>query len=461
MDNVFTTDIRELDKLISETRAPYTILIAGHPGSGKTTLASTICYNNALRGKKCLYITFYEDKEKLYKYMERLGLNLKKVEETGYFKYIKLPVLSNIEETINMLNNILTEQPQIIVIDSITTLLEPVQNGTEKRAWLLNYFYQLPILFNGLLILITELPYGEEKIGLGSIEFIVDSIIILKHKVEDRLLVRLLEIRKTRGAPLTVAEVPFGIREGIGIRIYAPPIIEEIPPEKEEYDFICSAFREKIGHFHRGFLINVYNITSAIQGKETLILILAHLIKYDMRALVISYLLPPSTLKEAIATSLVGNGFNLEKAYKVIDKYMVFRSINPFVRSISEQALEEVSLMEEIKPDVIIFHGTHVLEATKSPQEYLKELYKQVMYLKMREMTIVRVANYISEEKFNALSTLADLTFKREDIIEDTKVDLRVLAYRRLRPPTVITGSEFIECIKESIDFIRQHASTS
>ena len=62
---------------------PYNIVIAGHPGSGKTTMASTICYSNALKGRKCLYISLQEDKEKLYEYMSKLGLNLKEAESRG------------------------------------------------------------------------------------------------------------------------------------------------------------------------------------------------------------------------------------------------------------------------------------------------------------------------------------------------------------------------------------------
>lgn len=47
----FTMGVDELNALIGEIVPPYTILIEGHPGAGKTTLGSSICYHNALRGK--------------------------------------------------------------------------------------------------------------------------------------------------------------------------------------------------------------------------------------------------------------------------------------------------------------------------------------------------------------------------------------------------------------------------
>ncbi|MEM1816509.1 MAG: ATPase domain-containing protein, partial [Desulfurococcaceae archaeon] len=232
-EKTFTTGIESLDRLIGAIRAPYTILVAGHPGAGKTTLASTICYHNALKGRKCLYVTFYEDKDKLYSYMKKLGMPLSEVESKGLMRFLKLPAIHDVDSVVDVLNKNVIEGFDLIVIDSITVLLEAVKDHTEKRAWLLNYFYQLPILVNGLLVLVSELPFGEERLGLGSIEFVVDAILILKHRVEDRLLLRLLEIRKARGAPIHVAEVPFTIAEGRGLLVYTQPVLEELPPGRE------------------------------------------------------------------------------------------------------------------------------------------------------------------------------------------------------------------------------------
>jgi len=237
----FVIGVPGLDKLVGEVAAPYTILIAGHPGAGKTTLASTICYANALKGEKCLYISFYEDKEKLFRYMKRLGLELREIELNGLFKFVKLPLTFDINMIIDEVGKLVGEGYSVIVVDSITALLEVVRENVEKRAWLLNYFYQLPVLFNGLLILVSELPFGEERIGLGSIEFVVDSIFILKHRIEDHLLTRLIEIRKTRGAPINIAEAYFTIAENIGIVVFTPPILQEIPHEGEELVPICNA----------------------------------------------------------------------------------------------------------------------------------------------------------------------------------------------------------------------------
>ena len=86
----FTLGVIELDRILRDAIQPGTLLvISGHPGSGKTTLASTICYVNALQGKKCLYISFQESKEKLYVNMARLGLNLEEIERRGVVEPLK------------------------------------------------------------------------------------------------------------------------------------------------------------------------------------------------------------------------------------------------------------------------------------------------------------------------------------------------------------------------------------
>jgi circadian clock protein KaiC len=42
---------------------PRLVVVAGHPGSGKTSLASTICLYALEKNEKCLYISFQEDRE--------------------------------------------------------------------------------------------------------------------------------------------------------------------------------------------------------------------------------------------------------------------------------------------------------------------------------------------------------------------------------------------------------------
>jgi len=458
----FVIGVPGLDRLVGEVVAPYTILIAGHPGSGKTTLASTICYRNALKGEKCLYISLYEDKEKLFRYMERLGLRLREVELSGLFKFVKLPFTFDINMVIDEVGKLVGEGYSVIVVDSITALLEVVKEHAEKRAWLLNYFYQLPVLFNGLLILVSELPYGEERTGLGSIEFVVDSIFILKHRIEDHLLTRLIEVRKTRGAPINIAEAYFTIAENIGIVVFTPPILQEIPHEGEELEPICNTLKNVIGHFHKGFIINVFLPYEAPMGRETILAVLSTALKYSLRVLILSYISSPGVLIETLRSVFMDRGLNAEEIDKLIEKHLIITALNPFGYSLAELAAHEQILIEQLKPDVVVFHGVHLASATHSEyKKYLRELFNEVMYLKRKGITVVRIGNYIDDYIYRIETSLADVTFKIERIYkEDGTADFKIYVNRRYREPRILSSTEMKECIREIIDLIESYIKT-
>ena len=455
----FTIGISNLEDLLGTIIAPYTILIAGHPGSGKTTLAASVCYANALRGHKCLYLSLYEDKEKFYRFMDKLGLRFTDVESRGLFKYVSLPLTLNVNDIVNAIGEVVSEGYDIVVIDSVTALLESIEGSATKRAWLLNYFYQLSKLINGLLILISELPYGEERLGLGSIEFITDSVLILKHRVEERFLVRLLEIRKTRGAPIYVAEIPFAIVQGRGIEILTPPLLEKIPEQGEELSPPCNVHKETIGHFHRGFLVNVFYPSNTIYGKDALIYVLAFAIKNSMKILLISYISPPSTLIELISRTLERYGIDNEKALKIIEKYITVRAINPYAYSTSQLVAQELSLVNEFKPDIVVFHGAHVIRLIASNYASIfREVYNEVMYLKSRGINIVRIGNHIDDYTTNVEASISDVTFRSVHEYHEDDIKTRIYVFRRYREPIVFSLSDFVKCLEECVNIIRSEA---
>jgi len=454
---VFTLGVPALAEFIGDIISPYTLLIAGHPGAGKTTLATTICYYNAIGGHKCLYVTFYEDKEKYYRNMKRLGLDLAQVESTGNFKFIRMPSTLDVELVVGEINELVKEGYDVVVIDSMTALIEPVASNPEKRAWLLNYFYQLPMVINGLLVLVAELPFGMERLELGSIEFVVDAIIVLKQRVEDGFLTRVLEVRKTRGAPIQVAEIPFSIVEDVGVKIYPPIVLKEVPPEGVEVQIVCKKLKESVGHYHRGFIINIFSPPGAILV-ETLLGILALAIYNKMKALVVSYIHPPGTFIEAIKTRLSAQGIPIEKVDKILGKYMDITALNPFGSSITELVGRELAMIESVKPDLVVFYGVHVARRS-SHSKFLRELFNQMLYLKSRGIVVFRIGSCISEEDCSSEASIADITYWfRRGVRNDGSVSEWIEVYRRFRRPKILPGNIIDECVGEWSSIIRQEA---
>ncbi len=78
----FKTGIPGLDSLFKEgIPKNSSILVAGGAGSGKTILCLQILKNAAKDGKKALYMSFEESKEKLKNHMKNFGWNPDKLEK--------------------------------------------------------------------------------------------------------------------------------------------------------------------------------------------------------------------------------------------------------------------------------------------------------------------------------------------------------------------------------------------
>jgi circadian clock protein KaiC len=454
--------IEGLDKLLGNfISPPYNIVIAGHPGSGKTTMASTICYSNALKGRKCLYISLQEDKEKLYEYMSKLGLNLKEAESRGLLKFIKIPMSLDIEGVAETISKFVSEEKHtVVVIDSLNPLLDILEKNIEKRSWLQNFFYTISRVINGLLILIAEMPYGSQTVELGSIEFVSDAILILKHRIDEGFLVRTLEIRKARGAPILLAEVPFSISEGKGIEVWVPAILEEINEVGKQIEVPCNLLRKTLAHIHKGMVINI-TYQPDTDYVDSILVLLSLAMKENLKLLLISYKYPPTSTKEALRNKLINKGVSEDQVEKLINDHVIFRSINPFSYSVSQLVIRELSIIEKLNPDIIVFHGVEIPRHTTNIKTHIRELYNQMNYLKKLGKIVVRIGAYTNNLSYNLESRIADAIIRFW--YEGSEGDVRYKAYiwRRFRNPYIATQEELQECVEEAVDVIRKSFTTT
>ncbi|MCS7128136.1 MAG: hypothetical protein N3E36_03030 [Sulfolobales archaeon] len=453
-----TLGVKGLDKLFGSSMLPmhYLIVIAGHPGAGKTTLASTICYANTLRGRKCLYISFQEDREKFFSFMDRLGLNLRNAESMGLFKFVKLPISFDIESVAEMLNKLLfSDKFDILVVDSINALLGVVGDDASKRSWLQNFFYNLPQVFKGLVALITELPYGLEKLELGGIEFIADAVLLLKHKVEEGFLTRVLEVRKIRGAPVTLAEVPFSITEGKGFELWLPTVLEEIGREGEKLHLPCNLLRKTLDHIHRGQVINIVHPADG-ECLDPLMLVLGTVIQNNLKTIFISYRCPPESIRESIVGKLIIQGIEGSIAEKIVDKYIVFRSINPFSYSISQLTAREISLINSREFDAVVFHGVEIPRHAVGSSQHIRELYNQMNYLRKQGKLVIRIGAYTNKLLYSLECRVSDalIRFKYSNS-EIGEVNYRAFIWRKNKKPYITPPEEISECIDEVVELVK------
>ncbi len=141
------------------------ILIAGEPGTGKTTLVSAIAVNEIKKGKKVLFISLNEPREDYAKSMSRFGWRF---DETN-FKFVDLFTVSR--EALDAQIKLIVEEfmkfkPDLVIIDSITALTA-LMGPEHVRSILHTSLGALVKSTGAIALLIAEKPMGREELGFG------------------------------------------------------------------------------------------------------------------------------------------------------------------------------------------------------------------------------------------------------------------------------------------------------
>lgn len=422
-----------------------TLVIAGHPGTGKTIIAASLCFERALGGHKCLFYSLQEDKETFFRNLEKVGIHLEVLEAKGLFKYVHLPVFTE-EDLLREFTDRLNEEvgvfrPELIVIDSITPVLDVVGDSPRARAYLQNYFYNLSKAINGTLVLIAEVPLGEETIRTGSIEFVADAVIILKQRAEGGLVAHYAEIRKTRGAPHTVAEVAYSIRPETGPVFLAPVSLEEVVEKTgRRIPLLLPDLEEAIGELEGTESIYV-EYPSYWRSLDAALLMPAIFLANGLKVLFVSYRYPSHTIRNILEKYLT-NGDNTselaEKVSRYLDKLLVAKSINPFAYSLAELNALENELIIQHDPGAVVFHGVELaMRGTASLKRYVTMLYNQIMLVKSMGKMVVRLSSSVSRELSRINLTLADLVLKPRCRDASCR-DYELYVWHRFKQPIVL-----------------------
>ena len=369
-----------------------TILLIGHPGAGKTTFAAKFIYEGAKRYReKGIYFSFYESKQSFFKNMKTLGMNFEEIEKNNLFKYINILPAAD-KDFAEVFTNIYMKsikefKPIRLVIDSITPVLEVLTNE-EARSFFRTVLFQRIPRHNITKIIVADLPYGEETIHLGGIEFIVDGVIIMKTRITEGLITRWMEIRKMRRRAIPMGEIPFSISEDVGIRILAPLRPETVPAPSLEivYSSGCKPLDEAIGGIPKGAQILLIHPPRFRAHVELLIMSLNSILKNRLRTLFITYSLPEDIICQAIKQ--IARALNINE--KEIRELILVRSINPSAHSIPEMMARIWSFIDESKPDLLILHGLRtIFDIHGVTKEVISYYLNNVLMLRKRGITAI------------------------------------------------------------------------
>ena len=214
---ILKTSIPGFDDLFSNGGIPKgnSVLIAGGPGTGKSTLCRQICYNLVAQGKKCMYVSFEETKERVIRGMESFGWDVTKFVEDGNLLIQKINPLDILRMKFGSISGSgsATElsykikplvipkdfHPDVIAVDSLSAII--AASVTKDKNYRV-YLQQLFSFFEetgSTSFLITETdPIPERYSETGIEEFLADGIIVLYNIQKEDYRENAIEILKMR-----------------------------------------------------------------------------------------------------------------------------------------------------------------------------------------------------------------------------------------------------------------------
>lgn len=229
--NRLTTNIEGLDQILGGGLPEFSFnLIAGPPGSGKTTLAHQLMFALATPARPALYFTVLgEPPLKMLRYQQQFDFfDESKVGKSIHFINLGDDAASgNLEKVLESIAvAVQTHGPSLVCVDSFRSVMLAGKAGGSSFLNLQQFIQQLGILmtsWQATSFLIGEYFSEHEP---NPIFTVADGLIWMRQSIERNSVVRKMEISKLRGQPTLPGLHTFRITCA-GIRVFAPPQVEE------------------------------------------------------------------------------------------------------------------------------------------------------------------------------------------------------------------------------------------
>lgn len=214
---ILQTNVEGFDQLFSSNGLPKgsSILVAGGPGTGKSTLCRQICYNILEKGNKCMYVSFEESKTRIQRSMENFGWDIKEYIENGDFLLQKINPLDILRMKFGSIggSGSATElsykvkplvipkdfNPEVIVVDTLSAIIAASLTKDKNYRVYLQQFFSFFEETGATSLLITETNPNPSKFSdTGIEEFLADGIIVLYNIKQKEERINAIEILKMR-----------------------------------------------------------------------------------------------------------------------------------------------------------------------------------------------------------------------------------------------------------------------
>ena len=176
------------------------ILLTGTPGTGKTIVSANFAQAAARRGERVLFFSFEESPNQIIRNMHSIGLRLESFVKRGLLRFhAARPSLYGLEMHLaTMFKEITTFQPDVVVMDPITSLMD-AGTDSECRAMvtrLVDYLKagQVTTLFTSL----TQAGHALQQ-SEAAMSSLMDSWLLLQDVEGNGERNRVLYVLKARG----------------------------------------------------------------------------------------------------------------------------------------------------------------------------------------------------------------------------------------------------------------------
>ncbi|HWP49868.1 MAG TPA: ATPase domain-containing protein [Candidatus Limnocylindrales bacterium] len=230
------TGVPGLDQVLGGGLPEYSFnLIAGGPGTGKTTLAHQIMFANTSPDRPALYFTVLgEPPIKMLRYQQQFNFfDLNKVDSSIHFINLSQEVLD--KDLSKVLESIVREVekigPSIVVVDSFRTVVQAVKGVRTGETELQNFIQRLALYlttWQATTFLVGEYP--DEEIRQSPVFTVADGILWLFQSVECNSTIRKLQVIKMRGQAPLLGMHTFRITQN-GLKVF-PRMVKPIKEEK-------------------------------------------------------------------------------------------------------------------------------------------------------------------------------------------------------------------------------------
>ncbi|NPA48251.1 MAG: AAA family ATPase [Thermococci archaeon] len=399
---VVPSGIESLDKALNGGfPRGATILIAGNPGTGKTHLCVHILYNNMRRGLRGAYVSFAENKGTFYENAKRSGMDLREMEEKGLFKFYDMLTLSgeNLEEFVKFLiEDLVSYGPDIVVFDSITVIGQMV-GSTRLRSFVHSIVSRLVSALNMTAFLISEIPYGEKKVGFGMEEFVADGVIIMEMEMLKEATRRYMKIMKMRGRKIKRATYEYTITDE-GIEVFLLPELRfdgQFPGDKE-VQYIPTGNEKLDEMLGGGLLRGSVTLIDGPPGSGKTVLSLSIASKNALEGRKVLYI----TFEESSSQiEMTKRRLSLKGDFKVI-------ALVPEAGTPIEYYDMIRKLVKEENAELLIIDSLSAMETNMHPEEFERAVRYIELFTKSEGITTVMTYNLPLKKNNSGFSVMAD-----------------------------------------------------